>query len=94
VAIRLVKFKMIKRIGVRAPVVRHLADPVCGGRRTKPPGPPDRCVKWLIDASNGNIDQLSDLSPIRSLIEQLRRVRVMKYQTKLRGQTDETSGFA
>src|SRR6516164_10694110 len=54
-----------------------------GAGRTKPPGSPDRCVKWqyrppsrsailmaeslrvrLIDASNGNIDPLSDISPI------------------------------
>jgi hypothetical protein len=38
-------------------------------------------------------DPLSDISPIRSLIEQLRRVRVMKYETKPQ-QTDQTSGYA
>jgi hypothetical protein len=38
--------------------------------------------------------RLGDISPIRSLIEQLRRVRVMKYETKPQGQTDQTSGFA
>jgi hypothetical protein len=48
----------------------------------------------LTDASNGNIDPLSDISPIRSLIEQLRRVRVMKYETKPQGQTDQTSEYA
>jgi hypothetical protein len=53
-----------------------------------------RVHRWQTDETNGNIDPLSDISPIRSLIEQLRRVRVMKYETKLRGQTDETSGFA
>ena len=59
---------------------------------------PDNSLRYdlrirLIDASNGNIDPLSDISPIRSLIEQLRRVRVMKYETKPQ-QTDQTSGYA
>jgi hypothetical protein len=54
-----------------------------------------------IDASNGNIDPLSDISPIRSLIEQGAEewgrdcgASALKYETKLWGQMDETSGFA
>ena len=64
----------------RRPVVRHLADPVPDRATAARPryeirdettgaDGPNLRVR-LIDASNGNIDSLADISPIRALIAQ------------------------